>query len=276
MNRNTKIISEFLHDLAALGVCRRDCLVVHSSFKTLGLPNVSPADVIRTLIESVGPDGTIMMPTFTYSYSGIWNVRPFNPQTTPGTGNGILTETLRQYPGALRSSHPTYSIAAYGRHAEQLTKNKENTSALGIGSSYDEAIQLNAKILLLGVGNNRNSMLHYAEVVAGLPYNDIPYRAFWGRTALIERAGRTVKTPLKPEFPACSANFGAADAYLTECGILRRGKVGQTESILMNSREMVAAVVKKLQAEPAWLLCDNFICEPCALRKRRLREKGLL
>ncbi|MBU0714594.1 MAG: AAC(3) family N-acetyltransferase [Verrucomicrobia bacterium] len=274
---NSKIIPELMHDLAALGVCRGDCLVVHSSFKALGLPDVSPVDVVRTLIECIGPDGTIMMPTFTYSYSGIWNVRPFNPQTTPGAGNGVLTETLRQYPGALRSSHPTYSVAAYGRHAAQLTKNKENASALGIGSSYDEAIRLGAKILLLGVGNDRNSMLHYAEVAAGLPYNDIPFRGFWARTAVVEQAdGRIIEMPLKPEFPACSANFGVADTYLAECGVMREGKVWQAAVILMDAVKMVAAVKKKLQAEPAWLLCDNFTCEPCALRKKRLREKGLI
>lgn len=217
-----------------------------------------------------------MMPTFTYSYSGIWNVRPFNPATTPSAGNGVLTEVLRQYPGALRSSHPTHSVAAYGRYAGRLIQNRENASALGIGSSYDEATRLDAKILLLGVGNNRNSMLHYAEAVAGLPYNDIPFREFWGRTALVERDGHSIEVPLNPEFPGCSANFGVADTYLTECGVLRGGKVGQAAVMLMDAVKMAAAVKKKLQAEPAWLLCDNLTCEPCTLRKKRLREKGLI
>ena len=262
--------------LLNIGVRKGDFLIVHSSFKALGLKDGAPDDLIHAFLAILGPEGTVMMPTFTYSYSGIWNVRPFNPATTHGADNGILTETLRQYPGALRSAHPTYSVAAHGRHAKQLTQNKENAGALGIGSSYDEAVRLDAKILLLGVGNNRNSMLHYAEVVAGLPYNDIPFREFWGRTALIERDGHSIEAPLKFEFPGCSANFGIADTYLTARGILQRGKVGLAESMLMNSRELIAAVVKKLQAEPAWLLCDHFICEPCSLRKRRLREKGLL
>ncbi|MDO9543029.1 MAG: hypothetical protein Q7J98_12005, partial [Kiritimatiellia bacterium] len=60
------------------------------------------------------------------------------------------------------------------------------------------------------------------------------------------------------------------------CGVLRGGKVGQAAAILMDAVKMVAAVKKKLQAEPAWLLCNNFTCEPCMLRKRRLKERKLM
>lgn len=270
------LIPEIISDLEKLGVSRGDCLLVHSSFKALGLKKHSPADMIETLIECVGPEGTLMMPTFTYSYSGIWNVRPFNPAVTPGSNNGVLTETLRQFPGALRSAHPTYSVAALGRFAERITRNKENATALGADSSYAEATALGAKILLLGVGNNRNSALHFAETAAGLPYTDIPFREFWGRTALVEKNGRVKEIPLKPEFPGCSANFGVADQYLSERGILRHGKAGDANSMLMSARDMLEAVVSKLREDPAWLLCDSFVCEPCNLRKKRLREKGLL
>ncbi len=149
-------------------------------------------------------------------------------------------------------------------------------SALGFGSSYDDAYHLGAKILLLGVGNDRNSMLHYAEVVAGLPYLDIPWRAHAGNTALVLRDGQTVEVPVHNEFPACSLGFGVADAHLEERGLLKRGRVGGAASLFMDSRDMVSAVVERLKREPAWLLCNTFGCEPCTLRKRRLRSLGLL
>lgn len=273
-----RVVPELAQDLVKIGVEKGDLIVLHSSFRSLGRKDVSPGDLIRTFLEVLGEEGTLMTPTFTYSYSGIWNVRPFNPHTTPGVNNGIITETLRQYPGALRSAHPTYSVAAIGKHAEKITagKDREGTSALGIGSSYDEAFQLGARILLLGVGNNRNSMVHYAEVVAGLPYGDIPFREFWGRTALVERDGQAVEVMLKREYPSCSANFGIADAYLAEKGIIHPGKILNADSMLMDARAMVEAMVERLKREPAWLLCSSISCEPCALRKRRLRELGLI
>ena len=270
------LILTMARDLADLGIEPGDCLMAHSSFKSLGLRHAGPCDVIHTLLHVLGPGGTLMMPTFTYSYSGIWGVEPFNPARTPGVGNGILTEALRNYPGALRSAHPTYSVAAIGHHAEDITANRENASALGIGSSYDTAYHLGAKILLLGVGNDRNSMLHYAEARARLPYNDIPFREFWGRSALVDRDGTPVEVAIKQEFPACSMNFGVADSYLGELGLLRRGRVCHADSMLMSSQCVVDAVAERLRSEPSWLLCRSFACEPCTLRRMRLHEKGLL
>ena len=270
------IIPPILGDLKKMGVREGDCLIVHSSFKSLELTNVSPMDVIRTLIEAVGRQGTLMMPTFTYCYSGIWNVRPYNPATTPSRYMGILAETLRAYPGATRSASPTYSVAAIGKHAGQLTEGKQSSGGLGPGSSFEEAYRLGARILLIGVGNTRSSMIHYAEFASGLPVCDIPFREFWGRSALVERDGEPVEVPLKPDFPGCSHSFGMVDEYLVEKDILTRGTICSATCLTMNSREMVDAVAARLREEPDWLFCESLICEPCCLRRQRLRERGLI
>jgi len=264
-----------LRDLYALGVSEGDLLVVHSSFRSLGLDDSSPVDVIRTLVESVGDDGTLMMPTFTYCYSGIWGVKPYNRDTTPSVFMGILPETLRRYPGALRSASPTYSVAAFGKHAEELTRDKETAGGLGAGSSFEDAYRLGAKILLLGVGSNRNSMIHYAEYKSGLPYCDIPYREFWGRTALAERDGETVEIPLT-DFPGCSANFGEADEFLVENDLLEFGLVCSATTYLIDAQPMVDTIADELRKRPDWLFCKSISCEPCTLKRRKLREMGLL
>ncbi len=296
-----RVLGSMLSDLRAIGVREGDCLIVHSSFKSLGLTGASPTDVIRTLIEAVGESGTqacrgaaqaqqgtqacrgaaqaqqgtLMMPTFTYCYAGIWNVRPYSPDTTPSRFMGVLPETLRSYPGALRSGSPTYSVAAFGTHAGLLTQGKENVGGLGAGSSFEDAYRLGAKILLIGVGSNRNSMIHYAEHASGLPIRNIPYRAFWGRTALAERDGETVEIPFG-DFPGCSTNFGAVDEYLVEKDLMTHGSVCSAGCLFMNAREIVDAIAARLRETPDWLFCDAITCEPCTLRRRRLRERGLI
>ncbi len=269
------VIPDLLEDLVRLGLRPDNFVVMHSSFKTLGRRDLAPADVIRTLLEAIGPGGTLMTPTFTYSYSGLWGMQPFDP-AGPGLLNGILSETLRGYPGALRSAHPTYSVAAIGRHAEEITQHRETASALGFGSSFEAANQLGARILLLGVGNDRNSMLHYAETAASVPYLDIPWRAHAGKTALVLREGAAVEVPLPEEYPGCSLGFGVADSYLEELGILKRGKIAAADAILESSQAMVQAVAMRLKREPGWLLCHTFGCEPCTLRRRRLQLLGRL
>jgi aminoglycoside 3-N-acetyltransferase len=270
------VIPRVAEDLTRLGLRRGDVVLVHSSFKSLGLTDHTPADVIRTLVEVIGREGTLIMPTFTYSFGGVWGVQPFRKDSTPGRFNGVLTETLRGTPGALRSGHPTYSVAAIGRQAEQVVRGKEYASAMGFGSSFDEALKLGAQVLLLGVGNNRNSMMHYAEIAAGLPYHDIPFRSFWGDTAVVEQDGAVIERPLSNDYPACSGGFGVADDYLASRGVLRLGKVAAASCMLMDAAAMVGAIVERLRKEPDWLLCKAFVCEPCTLRKRRLRERGLI
>jgi len=273
---DTEIIESLAVELKSMGILSGDVVIAHSSFKALGFKTFSPTDVLCTVLEVLGPEGTLIMPTFTYSYAGIWNVKPFDVDTTPGPTNGILAETLRQHPQARRSAHPTFSVAAVGKHAERITSGKESSSPLGEDSAYAEAVNLGAKILLIGVGNNRNSALHYAEVLAGLPYDDIPFREFWGRSALVTRNGQVEEVKLRNVFPACSSNFGVADNYLESKGLTRQGRLGKADSMQMDGHAVVQAVAEKLNQSPAWLLCNDFVCEPCTLRKKRLHEKGLI
>lgn len=270
-----EVIAPMRRDLQRMGVREGDCLIVHSSFKALGLALPTPTDVIRTLIETVGREGTVMTPTFTYCYSGIWGMRPYNSTFTPSVYMGIIPETLRFYPGALRSQSPTYSVAAIGMHAKRLTEGREDACGLGAGSSYEEAYKLGARILLVGVGNDRNSMLHYAEYASGLPISDIPYREFWGKTALADRSGETVEVEVT-DFPGCSANFRAADELLEASGLMTRGRICRADSILMDAKPVVDAVAGRLREQPDWLFCKSIACEPCHLRRRRLIDLRLI
>lgn len=65
-----RVLEPVLDGLQMLGVPPGNLLSVHSSYKALGLPD-APRDVIATLIECLGPSGTLMMPSFTYSFAGI-------------------------------------------------------------------------------------------------------------------------------------------------------------------------------------------------------------
>ena len=263
-------------DLLNIGVVKNDCLIIHCSFKPLKAAGHTPVEVIAAVLGLLGPTGTLMMPTFTYSYSGIRHVTPYNPNTSPGIDNGVVSETFRLWAGTLRSGHPTYSVAAIGKHAKFLTANREFRSPLGHGSSFEDALNLDAKILLLGVGNNRNSMVHHVEVASGLPYNDVPFSQYWGNTAVVEKDGRIVTVPLVPEYPACSDNFQWLDKHLSQEGIACEGQVGGAHAFLINSKEMRDCLTKQIKHRADCLLCDSNTCEPCSLRRRHLKELCLI
>ncbi len=239
-------------------------LIVHASFKPCKEEGLTPQEVIEMLCQQLGSEGTLMMPTFTYSYTKREATTPYDPATTPGCLNGILSETFRQTPGVLRSGNPTYSVAAWGKHAELLTAGSDDNGGLGPGSSYGNALNLGAKILLLNVRNNRNSMLHYAEVASGVPYCDIHFRESWGKTALTVNGEMT----LKNGFSACSENFTVFDEPFVQQGFAK--KLG--DSFLIDAQAMVNYIVDAIRKQPDVMLCNNPECEPCTRRKARLQE----
>ena len=73
--------------------------------------------------------------------------------------NRVIPETFRNWPGTLRSEHPLESVCARGPRAEEVTRDHPIAFSDGPGSPFD----LDSRILLLGVGFNRCTALHFAE-----------------------------------------------------------------------------------------------------------------
>lgn len=95
--------------LRTLGVAPRDVLHVHSSLRKLGPVEGGADGVIDTLLELVGDSGLLSVPTHTWAVVNdgqpVWHER-FTPSHV-----GILTNVLRKRSDAVRSLHPTHSVA---------------------------------------------------------------------------------------------------------------------------------------------------------------------
>ncbi|HEX8346677.1 MAG TPA: AAC(3) family N-acetyltransferase [Actinoplanes sp.] len=167
-------------DLRALGVEPGDVLLCHSSMRSLGFVVGGPEAVVQALLDAVGPDGTVVVPTHTPSntdpagwrnppvpeswWTTIRNEMPgFHPARTPSQWMGVIAETVRTWPGALRSDHPQVSFAAVGRHAPEITGTHRIDEALGERSPLGTVYRLDGRVLLLGCGHDSNTSLHLGE-----------------------------------------------------------------------------------------------------------------
>ena len=109
-------IRELRATLDAFEIERDSILLTHSSLKALGRIEGGAETVIRAIEETV-PDGTVVFPTlsqknFETAFED-WSLdRPSDV--------GLVTETFRLQAGSLRSDNPTHSVAARGKHAEDL------------------------------------------------------------------------------------------------------------------------------------------------------------
>lgn len=173
-------------ELRALGVDSGMTVIVHTSMSKLGWVAGGVRSVVDALVDVVGQAGTLVMPTHTSDLSEpeLWENPPvprswwqiirsetpaFDPALTPSRGMGSVVECFRHYPGVKRSGHPQVSFAALGPCAAAVTANHSLEHSLGEGSPLARLYELDAYVLLLGVGHSNNTALHLAEYRADYP-----------------------------------------------------------------------------------------------------------
>jgi aminoglycoside 3-N-acetyltransferase len=107
-------------------------------------------------------DGLLVLPTHTWSYINAENPR-FYVEDSPSCV-GILSELFRKRPGVSRSLHPTHSVAAIGKDAQEFVKGDELCDTpCARNSSLGKLLDRKADIMLLGVDLRRNTFIHGVE-----------------------------------------------------------------------------------------------------------------
>jgi aminoglycoside 3-N-acetyltransferase len=205
--------------------------------------------VLDALLDVVGPDGLLVMPTFTF------RTARFDPRVEPGV-TGVLGERLRLRDGAVRSAHPTHSVAALGAGAPELCAGHEELAATEVGSPLEQLAREDGWVLLLGVGHVVDTTVHVGEFVAGASYLDLPLRSDWPRIHEVVLPGG-VRTFEYDRFAGCSRAFGVVERGLRERGLVRDGSVGYAETQLVRGRAVVEETVALLAGAEHALLCND-------------------
>lgn len=158
--------------LKAMGVAQGDMLFIHSSLKSLGYVEGGPTTVIEGLLDAVGPEGTLILPTYYMPGGSILGTCKladyvFDPRIH-GTHMGALPEAFLQFEGVQRSIHPTHSVSAIGKQARYLTQAHHLApSVFGKGSPWQRFHELNGKILGLGISMGPVTFYHLLEDTLG-------------------------------------------------------------------------------------------------------------
>jgi aminoglycoside N3'-acetyltransferase len=228
--------TEIVAQLRALGVEPGGVLLVHTSFRAVQPVEGGPSGLIRALREAIGPEGTLVMPSWTGDGDA-----PFDPRSTPAAADlGVVAEVFRREPGVMRSDHP-FAFAAAGPAAQRIVSDPVALPPHAPASPVGRVHELDGQVLLLGVSHDANTTLHLAELLAGVPYRVTHH------CTLIE-AG----TPVRIEYGEndhCCARFALADAWLRERGLQAEGPVGHAHARLVRSRDVVDIATERLAAD---------------------------
>ena len=146
--------SRLVEDLKNAGI-RQGCpLLIHTSLSAVGYVEGGADTVIDALLEAIGPDGTLVIPTLSYLYTNA-DTPTFDVAKTP-TNLGTIPETFRLRRGVARSMHPTHSCAAIGPQTVALLgEHRYDRSPVGANSPFRKVRDLGGQVAFLGVPHVR-------------------------------------------------------------------------------------------------------------------------
>ena len=226
-------------------------LLAHTSFRSVRPVEGGPLGIIEALRAALGPDGTLVMLSYTGDADAV-----FDPLRSPASADlGVVADTFWRLPGVLRSSHAE-AFAAAGPLAAQIVEGPLPLPPHIYDSPVGRVYDLNGQVLLLGVGHDANTTLHLAEVLANVPYG-VP------RHCTVLQDGRLVRVEYA-ENDHCCQRFGLLDEWLRARGLQAEGRIGNAHARLFRARDAVSVALEHLAEEPlVFLHAASAGCHEC-------------
>lgn len=243
-------------DLARMGAPRNSTVLVHTSLKAVGEVEGRGEGFLDALIEYFTADGGLLLiPTHTWRNLSDKS-KPTLDMTSAETCIGTLPSLAALHPFAHRSFHPTHSMSAFdgrtrsgepGRAEDYIAcerlRNPSTLTSTNADGCYGRLYELGGKVLLVGVGHNRNTYLHSVEERLGVP-NRLTETQKPATIKLV--SGEIVDRPLRSHSAAgikdVSANYPKYEPAFLKHGAVSYGKLGEASAQLCDARGMAEVV----------------------------------
>lgn len=244
-------------DLKKMGIQPGDILFIHSSLKSLGYVDGGPKAVIQGLLDAVGPEGTLLLPTYYMPGGSILGTCQlegyvFDPRIH-GTNMGALPEAFLQFSGVHRSIHPTHSVSAIGKQAKFLTEAHHLApSVFGKGSPWQRFQELNGKVLGIGISMGPVTFYHLLEDTLGDQFPvkvwmdetyQMPCKGWNGEDYLVPvRPYRPEITPQRIDHKSREDLREFMRGELLKRELLRHGAVGEAQAWFITASDFFSTI----------------------------------
>ena len=280
--------------LESMGLKGDETILIHSSMKSIGEVD-GGADAVLDAWMEYFKDGLLLLPTHTWKTVNADNP-VYNPQTTPSCV-GLLTNMFMKRDGVIRSLHPTHSMAGYGKSAaEYLAGEEYNNTPCTPGGCYDRLKDAGGKVLLVGVGHERNTYIHSVEEVLNVPnrLSDMPmelviellkedkdnknkklphYNRADGWKKCIDSNGGYdnnnklcrkvyVRKHYNAQQPHISEDFVKLNQIFLDSGVVKKVKFGDADSLLCDAKGMFNVVRQVIAPDPECIVTKDTLSMP--------------
>jgi len=222
---------DIVQGLKQLGIRKGDTIFVHSSLSAFGYVESGPKAVIEALLEAVGPDGNLCMPSFGPLPDG----KTFDVRKTR-SAQGKVSEIFWKMPNVKRSLRPSHSVACFGKDSGYITTGHElDKTPFGRNSPYWKMKELGGKAIALGSPLRRSLTCNYVfEDLLGSKFPVKVYKDKEEEFVVVDRKGKShkVKTlvhDISIDSLRIDHNPGLSDWFesvLLERKCLVKGKIG--------------------------------------------------
>lgn len=255
--------ADLIRHIKALGIQSTDTVMVHTSLKAVGIiapEDKTTAEIYIDALRECVCDGLLLIPTHTWA-----NIQQdgqeFDVRATPSCLGAVPNVSVklaeRSFDAGrkdcLRSLHPTHSVVAFGtRAAQYISDDAFASTPAPLKSSFGKLYEEDAKILLVGVNQGRNTFFHAVD-----EYLDIPHRLRETPTQLTVRdyEGNVANRTLYRHSHSMSDYFMNYEAYLEQIGAVRFGRIGDALTRVCDARKCTHAIAA------LWKNADHDLCE---------------
>lgn len=153
--------------LADMDAPRGGIVTVHSAMKQIGPIDGGAETLLDALIAYFTQEGGLLfIPTHTWC-----KLTPTLDLLEPKSGIGVLANVAARDKRAIRSLHPTQSLAVFGdrqRALDFVSGEEKMVTMTSPKGCYGKFYEQGGHILLLGVGQDKNTFLHCVEEMLGV------------------------------------------------------------------------------------------------------------
>ena len=250
----------------SLGFRQQHQVLLHAAYRKIrsAFPGISIEALIQTIQQIITPNGSLIMPAFTYCFEkSTGDHEIFDQQNSPSKV-GAVSEVFRNMPGVIRTASPTHSFSFCGKVTETINANNSPESPLGAGSVLDWLAKSSSSfILLLGADFSAMSFGHHLEIKAPTTWADFsPWDYMHVKKVGVAKNGRQ---PLR-EVPGCAKAFVNFEADLISRGLIQPVSQAGLTSYYVSVELLLQEGLPYFRNHPERLLCPKGSCQACDAR----------
>ncbi|MBE7001532.1 MAG: AAC(3) family N-acetyltransferase [Ruminococcaceae bacterium] len=230
--------SDIADVLNKMNVPRDKPVMVHTSLRSIGPMEGGGQMLLDALIEHCTAEGGLLcIPTHSWGYMEAGEEIVLD-LVTPKSNLGVLPNLALQDGRGVRSAHITHSVTVFGEQAAEFARLDDAATTM-VSICCKELYRLDGYVLLIGVGQEKNTFLHCVEEMLGVP----------NRTAeqpislkMCRPDGVVAEKQIYPLYAEgiadVSVHFGNYEPAFRKHGCIADGKLGDAKVQLCSAKKM--------------------------------------